>query len=340
MTTEPSIFIGIQKRRRQYVSTLCLLLLVLCALACLNLTIGEKNYSIYQVLHVLTGTSQEGAYLITRLRLPRTLAAILSGIAFGVAGNIFQTLLRNPLASPDIIGVSTGSTVAAVYCILFLNLSRGIVSVISVFAGILVAFCIYRISYTDRFSANRLILVGIGMQAFFNALINWMILKAAEYDVPTAMRWMTGNLNGIVTDSLPLLFLVVIFSLTCILLLRHGMQSLTLGDEYAIILGVRVRIVRAALILCSVMLIAFATAITGPISSIAFLSGPIATKICGKSQANILSSALVGALLVLGGDFIGQNLLFTRYPVGVITGLLGAPYLIYLLIQNQKGGRI
>ena len=92
------------------------------------------------------------------------------------------------------------------------------------------------------------------------------------------------------------------------------------------------------LIICSVLLIAFATSISGPIASIAFLSGPIAAKICGRNQSNILSAGLVGAILVLGGDFIGQNLLSTRYPVGVITGILGAPYLIYLLIsQNEKG---
>jgi len=340
MIKENSLFLGIKKRKKQYILTLCFLLLLLFVIACLNLAIGEKNYSALQVLQALTGANTDGAYIITRLRFPRTLAAILAGMAFGVAGHIFQTLLGNPLASPDIIGVSTGSTVAAVYCTLFLNLNRGIVSVISVLAGVLVAFCIYKISYTDKFSSNRLILVGIGMQAFFNALISWMILKAAEYDVATAMRWMTGNLNGIVTDTLPLLFAVVVFCLASILFLRHGMQSLSLGESYATILGVRVNLVRSLLILCSVMLIAFATAITGPIASIAFLSGPIASGICGRSQSNILSSAMIGALLVLTGDFVGQNLLFTRYPVGVVTGILGAPYLICLLIQNNKGGSI
>ena len=291
-----------------------------------------------QVIKTLIGHSDEGKYLITKLRFPRTATAILCGIAFGVAGNIFQTLLNNPLASPDIIGVSSGSTAAAVYCILFLNLNRNVVSIISVLAGILVAALIYRISYVGSYSTSRLILVGIGFQAFFTAIVNWMVMSAAEYDVPTAMRWMTGNLNGIVTDSLPLLFIVVVICLLSIMALRHGMQSLALGDTVAIIHGVRINVVRTALIICSVLLIAFATSISGPIASIAFLSGPIAGKICGRNQSNILSSGLVGAILVLGGDFIGQNILATRYPVGVITGILGAPYLIYLLVsQNRKG---
>ena len=328
------------KRRRKYIFILCILFAITLVLAFCNLSIGEKNYSLDQVIKTILGLSDEGSYIIAKLRLPRTITAILCGIAFGVAGNIFQTLLNNPLASPDIIGVSSGSTAAAVYCILFLNLNRNIVSIISVFAGILVAILIYRISYVGSFSTSRLVLVGIGFQAFFTAIVNWMVMKAAEYDVPTAMRWMTGNLNGIVTDSLPLLFIVVVVCLLSIIALRHGMQSLALGDQVAIILGVRINLVRTTLIICSVLLIAFATSISGPIASIAFLSGPIAAKICGRNQSNIISSGLVGAILVLGGDFIGQNMLSTRYPVGVITGILGAPYLIYLLISQNKKGNI
>ncbi|WP_044913736.1 FecCD family ABC transporter permease [Butyrivibrio sp. WCE2006] len=336
MNTYSKSLSGVKRRKSKYILTALILLTIVIALCIINLCIGEKNYSFLQVLKTITGVSKEGTYIIAKLRFPRMLTAVLCGIAFGVAGNIFQTLLNNPLASPDIIGVSQGSTVAAVYCILFLNLNRNIVSVISVVAGILVAVLIYRISYLDKFSSGRLILVGIGFQAFFTALINWMVMKAAEYDVPTAMRWMNGNLNGIVTDSLPLLALVVIICLGTIIVLNHAMQSLVLGEQFAIILGVRVNFVRTLLMVCSVILIAFSTAISGPISSIAFLSGPIAGKICGRSHSNIVTSGLIGAILVLGGDFIGQNLLFTRYPVGVITGILGAPYLIYLLISQRK----
>lgn len=340
MSTGLSALQGVQKRKTRYLITACILLLIVAALCILSLCIGEKNYSPAQVLGTIFRGTKEGGYIITKLRLPRMFTAVLCGIAFGVAGNIFQTLLNNPLASPDIIGVSSGSTAAAVYCILFLNLNRNIVSVISVATGILVAVLIYRISYLNKFSSGRLILVGIGFQAFFTALINWMVMKAAEYDVPTAMRWMNGNLNGIVTDSLPTLAVVVLLCLVTIVALNHAMQSLVLGDQFAVILGVRVDMVRTLLMVCSVVLIAFATAISGPISSIAFLSGPIAGKICGRSHSNVLTSGLIGAILVLGGDFIGQNLLMTRYPVGVVTGILGAPYLIYLLIAQNKKGKI
>lgn len=338
MIKNHTIFHGIKRRQKHYGIAITLMFILLMVLVCLNITIGEKNYSLYDVAKIII--NGENNYIIMKLRIPRTIAGIFCGIAFAIAGNTFQTLLGNPLASPDIIGVSSGSTVAAVYCILFLNLNRGLVSAISVVTGLLSAFLIYRLSCKNGFSTNRLILTGIGAQAFFTALINWMVMKAAEYDVPTAMRWMAGNLNGITTDTLPLLISVVVLSFIIMMYCNQSIRSLELGERYAKILGVNVGVVRTLLIFCSVILIAFATSISGPIASIAFLSGPIASRICSNNQTNFVSSALIGAILVVAGDFIGQNLLATRYPVGIVTGLLGAPYLVYLLIRQNKGGLI
>ena len=338
MIKNHTIFHGIKRRQKHYGIAITLMFILLMVLVCLNITIGEKNYSLYDVAKIII--NGENNYIIMKLRSPRTIAGIFCGIAFAIAGNTFQTLLGNPLASPDIIGVSSGSTVAAVYCILFLNLNRGLVSAISVVTGLLSAFLIYRLSCKNGFSTNRLILTGIGAQAFFTALINWMGMKAAEYDVPTAMRWMAGNLNGIPTDTLPLLISVVVLSFIIMMYCNQSIRSLELGERYAKILGVNVGVVRTLLIFCSVILIAFATSISGPIASIAFLSGPIASRICSNNQTNFVSSALIGAILVVAGDFIGQNLLATRYPVGIVTGLLGAPYLVYLLIRQNKGGLI
>jgi iron complex transport system permease protein len=333
-----TVFSGFYRRRRQYFLKMLVMTVILLCLMGLHLTIGAKNYSLLQVLQVLLGAEVPGAgYLIWNLRLPRLLAGIFCGIAFGVAGNTFQTLLQNPLASPDIIGVSSGSTVAAVFGILFLHANRGLVSVMAVASGLLTSLLIYKIAYTGTYSKARLILTGIGVQAFFTALINWMVMNAAEYDVPTAMRWMTGNLNGLSTDAIPALCVVVTLTTICIAAYRNSLRGLELGDTYATILGIRVNASRILLIVCAVVLIAAATSVAGPIASVAFLSGPIATKICGKNQTNTISSGLMGAILVLAADFAGQNLLPTRYPVGVITGLLGAPYLLYLLISMNKG---
>ncbi len=342
MIENKGFLVGIEKRKKRYNLILCIILLMLLSLICINMTLGTNaTYPLSDVFKVIMGQDGiKGAYIIKNLRLPRTVAAVFCGIAFGVAGNTFQTLLRNPLASPDIIGVSTGSTVASVYGILYLHASNGVVSVMALISGLAAAGAIYWIATKGGYSGARLILTGIGAQAFFTALINWMVLKGAEYDVPSAMRWMTGNLNDIKSDGLPLLIFVVIITTGGIMFMGNILKGLELGDAYATVLGINVNLSRIIIIILAVVLIAFATSVTGPISSIAFLSGPIATRICGKRQTNTVSAGLVGACIVLAADFMGQNLLPTRYPVGVITGILGAPYLLYLLININKGEKV
>ncbi len=331
---------GASKRRFRYF-TVTILLAVLALLLCaMVLLLGNTIYSPNVVLRVLLGESIQGAtFAISTLRLPRMLSALLAGIAFGMAGSTFQTMLRNPLASPDIIGITSGSSVAAVFCILVLNLSGSVVSVAAVVSGLLVAVVIYFLSKGGSFSGGRLILIGIGVQAMLNAVISFLLLRASQYDVPGALRWLSGTINGIRTSQLKGLFIaVIIFGLLIILLGRH-LKILELGEQSAISLGVRTDLTRVLLIISAVFLIAFATAVTGPIAFVAFLAGPIATKLVGIGAPNEFPAGLVGAILVLASDLIGQFAFDTRFPVGIITGILGSPYLLYLLIRmNQRGG--
>ena len=340
MIENKDLFIGFKNRQKKYYLTIAVLILILLVLICINMTIGTKNYTLLQVFSTISGKSDEGVYIIKSLRLPRTLAAILCGFAFGVAGNTFQTMLGNPLASPDIIGVTSGSSVAAVFGILILGASRGTCSVMALVSGLLAAALIYAIAYNGYYSNAKLILTGIGAQAFFNALISWMLLIASEYDVTTAMRWLSGNLNEVQLDNIPRLAIAVIVATIVLLILSESMKALELGDAYAKILGVKVNVARILLIICAVVLIAFATSVSGPISSIAFLSGPIATRICKKGHSNIIPAGLIGAIITIAADFVGNTILPTRYPVGVITGILGAPYLLYLLVNINKGEKI
>jgi len=304
------------------------------------LMLGNTRYPLITIIKVLFGEHIKGAsFAISTLRLPRMLAGVLAGIAFGMAGNTFQTILRNPLASPDIIGVTSGSSVAAVFCILVLHISGNLVSITAVISGLLVAILIYALSKGGSFSGGRLILIGIGVQAMLNAIISFLLLRASQYDVPGAMRWLSGSLNGMRMKNIPLLFIVVLCSGTIIMLLGQHIKVLELGEQSAITLGLKTDQTRFLLILSSVFLIAFATAITGPIAFVAFLSGPIATKLVGTGNSNVLPSGMVGASLVIGADLIGQFAFDTQFPVGVITGILGAPYLLFLLIRmNRKGG--
>lgn len=335
------VFAGYRKRQKRYYMVVTLLFMILLALVCINMMFGTKNYTITQVLKaVFANEKQKGTYIIKSLRLPRTLAAVLCGFALGVAGNVFQTMLGNPLASPDIIGVTSGSGVAAVFGILILHANRGICSMMALVSGLLTATLIYAIAYNGYYSNAKLILTGIGAQALFSALTSWMLLVASEYDVSTALRWLSGSLNGMTMDCIPRLALVVFLATGILLFLAEKITVLELGDAYANILGVKVNSCRIAIIVCAVCLIAFATSVSGPIASISFLSGPIATKICKKGHSNIIPAGCVGAIITLAADFVGNSVLSTRYPVGVITGVLGAPYLLYLLISLNHGEKI
>jgi iron complex transport system permease protein len=332
---------GYSRRKIRFVSVTLLLAALTIGLCVSALLFGKTSYTLDIVIRVLSGEQVQGAsFAISTLRLPRMLCGLLVGLAFGIAGNTFQTMLRNPLASPDIIGITSGSSIAAVFCILVLHMSGSGVSIAAVISGLVVSMLIYLLSKGSGFSSSRLILIGIGIQAMINALISYLLLKAAQYDVPGALRWLSGTLNGMRIEDVPRLFIVVaVFGVISLLLTRY-LQILELGDEFATALGVKINLTRLILILSSVFLIAFATSVTGPISFVAFLSGPIASKLVGQGAPNVLPAGLVGTLLVLGADMIGQFLFNTRFPVGVVTGILGAPYMLFLLISINRRGEV
>lgn len=330
---------GYLKRRRRWIIAIIALGLITLILCTLMLLLGNNIYSLDVVVKVLLGEEIKGAtFAIGIIRLPRMLAGLLVGMAFGIAGTTFQTILRNPLASPDVIGITAGASVVAMICILVLKLSGTIVSWVSVIFGLLVALFIFMLSRSGRFSGGKLILIGIGIQAMLNAVVSFLLLKASQHDVPAAYRWLNGSLNGVQMDSILRIFVVVLVFGSLVLLQGKQLKILELGEESALTLGLNTDKTRLMLILGSVLLIAFATSVTGPISFVAFLAGPIATKIVGHGNSNGLPTALVGAILVLGADLLGQFAFSTKFPVGVITGILGAPYLLLLLIRINKSG--
>lgn len=330
---------GYNSRKRRYIITVSLLGVIVFLLAGFMMMYGKTIYSPVDIFKILfSDGSAAGSFTVKTLRLPRMLAAVLCGFAFGAAGNVFQKLLGNPLASPDIIGVSSGASVAAIFGILIFRLDGTVVSLIAVLCGIVVSALIYIIANGNGYSDSKLILTGIGMNAFLNAIISWLLLKASEYDVASALRWMSGSLNNVTLDQIPKLAIVVIGASIAIAVLAGHLKVMELGDSYATVLGVRLSAVRISLIVLAVLMIAFATAVTGPIAAVAFLSGPIASRLSGSGQGNMLPSGLVGASLVLASDMVGQYAFPSRYPVGIITGILGAPYLIFLLFKMNKRG--
>jgi iron complex transport system permease protein len=339
--TAAFIMAGRRQRRRRWVLVTVVLAVLSCALCMAMLLLGSTIYPVKDVIRTLTGEQIKGvSFAVNTIRLPRMLAGLFAGFAFGVAGSTFQTMLRNPLANPNVIGITSGSSAAAVFCITVLHTSGAVVSVASVIAGLATVLVIYVCSRGSSFAVGRLILVGIGVQAMLDAIISYLLLIGAQQDIPAALRWLSGSLNGSQMHELPPLVITVLICAPIIILLGKHLTVLELGEQSATSLGVNTDKTRIMLIVSSVCMIALATATTGPIAFVAFLSGPIAKRLVGVgfSFSNVLPSGLVGVILVLAGDLIGQFAFAVRYPVGIMTGILGAPYLIFLLIRmNRKG---
>ncbi|OCN05063.1 iron ABC transporter [Erysipelotrichaceae bacterium MTC7] len=338
--TKQTVRIGFKRRKRR--AQLATIGLVVLALFCmiLMLVLGNTNYSLATVFDVLLGQKIQGAsFAIGTIRLPRMLAGAFTGFALGLAGSVFQKMLRNTLASPDIVGVSAGSSMAAVFCILILGMSGFMVSFVACLVGLLCALLIYALANIGRFSTSRFVLIGIGMQSAIQAVISYMMVRANQYEVTGAMRWLSGSLNGIQMKSIPLLVGVVVVFTIVILLCERNLNILELGEDLATVLGVRINFYRILLIVSSVCLIAFATSVAGPIAFVSFLAGPIAVRLVGPGRSYALAAGMVGLILVLAADLLGQFAFSTRFPVGVITGVVGAPYLLLLLFgkRGKKG---
>ncbi|NML76670.1 iron ABC transporter permease [Rhizobium sp. S-51] len=316
-----------------------LAVVLLLSVFLLALMLGQSFTPLRDVIRVLQGENVSGAsFTVGQLRLPRAMLSVLAGLSFGLGGAAFQIMLRNPLASPDIIGISSGAGAAAVFAIVVLGLDGPIVSVFAVGAGLGVAMLIYGLSFRNGVAGTRFILVGIGVSAMMESFIAYTLSQAPAWDLQDAMRWLTGSVNGAqIEQSAPLLAALAVFG-GLLLARARDLEALRLGDDTAAALGTDVGRTRMLVTISSVGLIAVATAVTGPISFVAFLSAPIAARLTGASGSLLIPSALVGALLVLAGDYCGQFLLPGRYPVGVVTGALGAPYLIYLIVRVNRTG--
>lgn len=307
-------------------------------LVAVHLMVGHTFYGPGEVVRVLLGEQVAGAsFTVGELRLPRAVLGLLAGACLGMAGATFQTMLRNPLASPDVIGISSGASVAAVFAIVVLHASESVVSLLAIAAALATALLIYLLAYVDGVVGTRLVLVGIGIAAMLDSLVAYLVLRAATWDLQTAMRWLAGSLNGATWGQVGPLLLATLVLVPVLLSRRRDLAMLQLGDDAATALGTRVERTRMTVVVAAVGLLAFATAAAGPIAFVAFLSGPIAARLVRGGSA-LVPAALVGSALVLGADLVGQHAFGTRYPVGVVTGALGAPFLVLLLVRSHRAG--
>lgn len=300
--------------------------------------------------HLTGGQKIPGAsFIVMENKLPRAVIGTMIGVAFGLAGGLFQTMLRNPLASPDVIGISYGASAAAVTAIVVFGASGAAVSGAALAGALGVAAIIYAISRrgslgsgggnSGNAAGNRLILAGVGIAAALHAVVNFLMTRADIRTAADALVWLNGSLNSANWDRAVMLSLALLVLIPAVITLAGPLRILELGDDAAAGLGIRVGFTRLAVVVTAVALAAVGTAAAGPVAFVAFLSGPIARRVTGK--ASLPASGLVGALIVLAADYFAANLAplllgGTVLPVGVITGALGAPFLLWLLVTANR----
>ncbi|HKR52396.1 MAG TPA: iron chelate uptake ABC transporter family permease subunit, partial [Pseudonocardiaceae bacterium] len=299
---------------------------------------GDFPISVGEVLAVLIGGGDPAQqFIVLELRLPRTLTGVLVGAALGLSGAITQTVARNPLASPDILGVTAGASAAAVAVIVFGG-DAGVVgtALAALVGGLGTAALVYALAWRRGIEGYRLVLVGVGIGEVAKSITAWLLVTAQIFAAAQAMVWLTGSLNARGWEHVVPVGLALAVLVPVALLLAFGLGALQFGDDTARGLGIRVDRARSMLIIVAVGLAAVATASAGPILFVALVVPQICQRLVGAARPPLLASAVYGALLTVTADLIARTVLGAELPVGVVTAILGAPYLLYLLVRRNR----
>ncbi|MTD12439.1 iron chelate uptake ABC transporter family permease subunit [Nakamurella sp. YIM 132087] len=308
------------------------LTLTLAVAVVVSLMIGSYPLNPGQVFSALTG-GQTGLVhdIVVEWRGPRVAAAVVFGAALGVSGAVFQSMLRNPLADPGVIGFSHGSYTGALIVILVIDGSYWQLVGGALIGGLATALAVYLLAYRRGVQGFRLIVVGIAVSAILMSLNTWLMLKAKLEQALAAAAWGTGSLNGVSWAQVAVGGACIAAFLLLAAALGRPMRQLELGDDVAASQGVPVASARLGLVLVGVALTAIVTAASGPIAFISLVAPQIARRLARTAGITLAPAALIGALLCLIADQIAQHIGPTPLPVGIITVMLGGSYLCYLL---------
>lgn len=317
------------------------IVLVTFGLFAWSIAVGDFPVAIGDVVRSLLGQGEPGTdFIVRELRLPRALLAITVGAAFGVSGTIFQRIADNPLSSPDIIGVNSGAAAAAVIVIVLWNASSAQVTLGALAGAVIASLAVYALAYRSGVLGYRLVLVGIGIGALLRAITNYLLTKAEISDAARASVWLVGSLNGRGWSDLRPVAIATLVLVPLTLAMSRPLLALELDSSTATGLGVHLQRTRAIVLLLGVGLAAMATAAAGPIVFVALVAPQIARRLTGPRTVGLLPAAAVGALLLVASDLVARRIVApTELPVGVVTGVLGAPFLLFLLARGNRRGR-
>ena len=299
---------------------------------------GEFPISTRDVVRTLLGDGNPGQELVViDLRLPRVLVAMLVGASLGLGGALFQALSR----SPDILGLSQGATAGALVVIVLVAGDARQVTLGALAGGLATGLAIYLLAWKRGVHGYRLVLVGIGMSAIMTAVNGYLLTKADMVDAARAVVWMTGSLSGRDWEQVwPLLALCAVL-VPLVLGNGRALRMMEMGDDVSYALGVRVERVRLLLMLAAVLLTAAATAAAGPVSFVALTAPQLARRLTRSPGPNLLPSLCMGATLLVTADWTSQRVFGAdQLAVGVVTGVLGGVYLLWLLVTERRAGRI
>ncbi|WP_196780957.1 FecCD family ABC transporter permease [Nocardioides sambongensis] len=330
-----------QLRRRQWLRACAVVLIgtVVCfTVLVLTFGMGAAGLPPARSIPALVGIGDRfDVLLVQDLRVPRGVAAIVAGAALGLAGALFQSTLRNPLASPDILGISGGASLGAITAVMGYGATGNMVTLCAFAGGLAAAAAIWLFAWRGGLHGIRFVLVGVGIAYVCTSLISWRLAEAELREAGTVLLWTVGSVADVREGTLGLLVVGVALLTLLALLFGREQRVLALGDEHARGLGIGPDRARVIALLIGVGLVALATSIAGPIAFVALVAPAIARRLVDDGGPALLPSAVIGATLTLTADVIGQYALPVIAPVGVVTGVVGAPYLLWLLARSERG---
>lgn len=309
---------------------------------CVSIGVGDFPIGLPQVVTTLLGQGEQvDEFVIMDLRLPRALAGLVVGIALGVSGAITQSVARNPLASPEILGITWGAGAVAVFLV---TVSGGTTTAVvnsvglsaaALAGGLLTGLLVYFLAWRRGIDGMRLILIGISVSAVMQAITTWLLVQADIRDVARAQVWLVGSLDNRSWDDVRVALWCTLVLLAVVAGAAFQFKPMHLGDEVAAGLGVRYTAVRAVLLLCAVLLAAVAVSVAGPVAFVALVAPQVAMRLTRCPTPPLPASGLVGALLLIGADLVARARLPITLPVGVVTAAIGGPFLVYLLVRGN-----
>lgn len=335
--------------RKRPILVVAIGLAALVAVMALDITSGDFPLTVSQVIDVLLGGgARRDQFVVLDLRLPRTLTGLLVGGALGLSGAIFQSIVRNPLASPDLLGITWGASAGAVAVITFAGSLGSITGPYAEFGlplaglagGLVAGLLVYGLAWRKGIEGFRMVLVGIGISAVAGNFTQYLLTVGDVTDAARAMVWITGSLNGRGWEHVVPVAIALVVLIPVALVLGHVLGALQFGDETSKGLGVRVDLSRSMLILVAIVLASVATAAAGPIAFVALATPQIVLRLAKTATPPLFGSVVIGGVLVVLSDVVARTIYRIELPVGVVTAVLGAPYLMYLIVRSRREARI